>query len=133
MDPPDTGPTTAEDPVARAAPTTRLRKGRFEFLDALRGIAAMALVLQHSAEFIWPAYLKFSIEVVRPGEFGVVLFFLVSGFIIPASIEKYASLGRFWVGRFFRLFPLYWACVLAALLLHSPAPPPGGHSVRYDR
>ncbi len=108
------------EPAAPPAPVeapAAARKGRYEFLDALRGIAAMAVVLQHSAEFIWPEYLKFSIGVFRLGEFGVILFFMVSGFIIPASLEKYDSVPRFWVGRFFRLFPLYWACVLAALVL----------------
>lgn len=91
--------------------------GRFDFLDALRGIAAMAVVLQHSAEFLWPDYLRYSIDTFRLGEFGVVLFFLVSGFIIPASLEKYGAVGAFWVGRFFRLFPLYWFCLVAALVL----------------
>ncbi|MDC7122966.1 acyltransferase family protein [Cellulomonas fimi] len=105
-------PAVADQPVASAS-----RGGRFDFLDALRGIAAMAVVLQHSAEMIWPEYLRFSIGTFRLGEFGVVMFFLVSGFIIPASLEKYGSVGKFWVGRFFRLFPLYWFCVVVALVL----------------
>ena len=97
----------------------RARKGRYEFLDALRGIGASAVVLQHAAELIWPSYLRWSIEVFRPGEYGVIVFFLVSGFIIPASSERYESLKGFWTGRFFRLFPIYWVFVGAALVLHS--------------
>ncbi|TGY84797.1 acyltransferase family protein [Cellulomonas shaoxiangyii] len=104
-------------PGVPAQTRTTASAGRFDFLDALRGIAAMAVVLQHAAEFLWPGYLRFSIDTFRLGEYGVVLFFLVSGFIIPASLEKYGSVGRFWVGRFFRLFPLYWFCLLAALVL----------------
>lgn len=99
------------------APRTTASAGRFDFLDALRGIAAMAVVLQHAAEFLWPEYLRFSIDTFRLGEFGVVLFFLVSGFIIPASLEKYGAVGSFWLGRFFRLFPLYWFCLIAAFAL----------------
>lgn len=102
---------------ARGAGGSATRNGRFDFLDALRGIAAVAVVLQHSAEALWPGYLRFSIGTFRLGEFGVVLFFLVSGFIIPASLEKYGSVGKFWVGRFFRLFPLYWVCLLGAVVL----------------
>src|SRR5439155_10410242 len=49
----------------------KLRRGRLEFLDALRGIAAMAVALQHGAELLWPGYLRWSVEVFRPGELGV--------------------------------------------------------------
>ncbi|MBL1074770.1 acyltransferase [Nocardia sp. 2] len=105
-----------------AAPVERVvrgRGGRYEFLDALRGLAALAVVLQHSAERLFPAYFRFSQAHFGLGEFGVFVFFLVSGFIIPASLERGRSLGAFWVGRFFRLFPLFWACLIAAMILHS--------------
>ncbi|MDQ1636168.1 MAG: hypothetical protein QOJ32_2977 [Frankiaceae bacterium] len=96
-----------------------LRAGRLEFLDALRGIAALTVATQHFAERSWFSYFRFSEGVIRPGELGVLLFFLCSGFIIPASLERHHDLRRFWVGRFFRLFPLYWTAVAAALLLHA--------------
>ncbi|WP_369637754.1 acyltransferase family protein [Nocardia sp. JMUB6875] len=103
-------------PVERVA---RARGGRFEFLDALRGLAALAVVIQHCSERLWPEYFRFSQAHFGLGEFGVFVFFLVSGFIIPASLERGRSLGAFWVGRFFRLYPLYWAGLIAALILHS--------------
>ncbi|MCW2693387.1 MAG: acyltransferase [Mycobacterium sp.] len=96
----------------------RRKAGRLQFLDALRGIAAMAVVCQHGAEALWPREFRFSEMWFRPGEFGVVLFFLCSGFIIPASVERYSSLRRFWIGRTFRLFPLYWLALAAVLLTH---------------
>lgn len=101
-------------PVERVA-----RGGRFEFLDALRGLAALAVVVQHCSERLFPAYFRFSQAHFGLGEFGVFLFFLVSGFIIPASLERGRSLGAFWVGRFFRLYPLFWACLIAGMILHS--------------
>jgi peptidoglycan/LPS O-acetylase OafA/YrhL len=107
----------ATEPAPAAVSPSPSRGARYQFLDALRGIAAIVVVGQHSAEFIWPGFLKFSIGTFRFGEFGVILFFLVSGYIIPASLEKYDSVPRFWVGRLFRLFPLYWACVVGALVL----------------
>ncbi|MFF2549819.1 acyltransferase family protein [Nocardia sp. NPDC058058] len=106
-------------PAEPAEPVVRSRGGRFEFLDALRGLAALAVVIQHCSERLWPGYFRFSQAYFGLGEFGVFVFFLVSGFIIPASLERGRSLGAFWVGRFFRLFPLFWACLIAALLLHS--------------
>jgi peptidoglycan/LPS O-acetylase OafA/YrhL len=54
----------------------------------------------------------------RLGEFGVVVFFLCSGFIIPASIERHGSQSRFWVSRVFRLYPLYWTALGAVVVLH---------------
>lgn len=99
-----------------------------QFLDALRGVAAMCVVVQHSLELLYPAWAKFALERFRLGEFGVVLFFLCSGFIIPASLERQGSQAKFWIGRMFRLFPLYWAVLAAVLLLHFgfdryPLPP----------
>lgn len=51
------------------------------------------------------------------GRFGVVLFFLTSGFVIPWSLNKSSSmpLKRFAITRFFRLYPLYWLSLIAAL------------------
>jgi peptidoglycan/LPS O-acetylase OafA/YrhL len=95
-----------------------VRRGRLEFLDALRGIAAMSVAIQHGAELIWPSYLRWSAEVFRPGEFGVFVFFLCSGFIIPASLERHDELRRFWVSRVFRLYPLYWTVIGGTVVLH---------------
>ncbi|MVU82998.1 acyltransferase family protein [Nocardia sp. ET3-3] len=106
-------------PIAPVERVTRGRGGRFEFLDALRGLAALAVVIQHASERLWPGYFRFSEAHFGLGEFGVFVFFLVSGFIIPASMERGRSLRAFWVGRFFRLYPLYWACITAAVILHS--------------
>lgn len=94
------------------------RRGRYEFLDAVRGIAAMLVVVQHSTELLSPWYARLTSTYFRPGEFGVVLFFLCSGFIIPASLERHGSQSRFWVGRFFRLYPLYWSAVLIVVVMH---------------
>jgi len=90
---------------------------RLSFLDALRGLSALAVAAGHGAEGTFPGYAAFDQQVFRLGQFGVVTFFLCSGFIIPASIERHGSLRRFWTGRFFRLFPLYWLVVAAALAL----------------
>jgi peptidoglycan/LPS O-acetylase OafA/YrhL len=64
-------------------------------------------------------FAHFDAHVFRLGQFGVVLFFLCSGFIIPASLERHGSLRRFWISRCFRLYPLYWLALAAALALHA--------------
>ena len=121
---------SAEADTALGGPVSTGRSAsheqRIEFLDALRGIAALVVAIQHSCEFLFPAYGKWSVEVIRPGEFGVILFFITSGFIIPVSIERYRSVSRFWIGRFFRLYPLYWSMLGIALILHWVGPNPFG-------
>lgn len=42
---------------------------------------------------------------------GVVLFLVISGCIIPVSLERGGSNARFWLRRFFRLFPAYWLSI----------------------
>ena len=79
---------------------------RWEFLDVVRGLAALLVVLQHSPIRFAKAHLSYGLA-------GVVAFFLVSGFIIPVSLERYGSLLRFWSGRFLRIAPLYYVCAVA--------------------
>ena len=106
-----------QEPPPTAAPSKQ--RQRLQFLDAVRGIAAFTVAVQHCVEAVSPSYMEWSHEVFRPGEWGVILFFVSSGFIIPVSIERYRSVGRFWIGRFFRLYPLYWAVMAGALLLFA--------------
>jgi len=84
---------------------------RWAFLDLLRGVAALAVVMQHGLEHVVPGFRDWSCRVFSPGQFGVTLFLLISGFIIPASLERSGSNSRFWMQRVFRLFPLYWATI----------------------
>ena len=58
-------------------------------------------------------------QYVNIGRFGVVAFFLVSGYIIPFSLERGGSVRRFAVGRFFRLYPLYWVSLVAILVIYQ--------------
>jgi peptidoglycan/LPS O-acetylase OafA/YrhL len=106
------GSVTSSPVVAQVPAKTRL-----EFLDALRGIAATAVLLQHSAENLWPSYYQFSEVVIRPGEWGVFVFFMISGFVIPLSLKNETDAIGFWIGRIFRLFPLYWVVVVGAFVL----------------
>jgi peptidoglycan/LPS O-acetylase OafA/YrhL len=84
----------------------------------IRGIASLAVLLQHGCER-YPLFNEASHAVFNLGRAAVVAFFLVSGFVIPFSLERSGSLKRFWVGRLFRLYPLYWASLIAAILLFA--------------
>src|SRR4051812_44006338 len=84
---------------------------RLDFLDGLRGIAALAVFMAHAIHKVAPGFSAYYEPYFNMGNWGVVLFFLCSGFILPVSLERQGSLGRFWVRRFFRLYPMYWISV----------------------
>ncbi len=85
------------------------------WLDALRAIAALLVVYAHLSHYLLRGVRGVSAEWLNAGPAGVMLFFLVSGYIIPASLERHGSLRRFWVSRLCRLLPLY--LVVAALVV----------------
>src|SRR6516164_7357042 len=93
-------------------------KDRLIFLDVARGIAALMVVLEHGLEHCLPGYLQWSLPRINLGQTGVLLFFVISGFIIPASLQQGGSQARFWLRRLFRLFPLYWASIALAYASH---------------
>lgn len=75
----------------------------------VRGIAALIVVFQHASERagLFGPGARFLVEWFNPGQAGVVAFFLVSGFVIPLSLEKGRSLKRFATSRVLRIYPLY--------------------------
>jgi peptidoglycan/LPS O-acetylase OafA/YrhL len=95
-----------------------VKSTRLSGLDALRGLAAVGVVLyhytigyeimfgQHSAA-LQPHML---IQLFHQGHFGVELFFIISGFVILMTLERSESLVSFGISRFARLYPPYVAC-----------------------
>ena len=89
-------------------------KRRIYELDALRGIAAFAVVLYHfyqRYDQIYGHSFSFSNN-ISYGKLGVELFFLISGFVIFLSLDRIKSRLDFPVARFARLFPAYWFAVI---------------------
>jgi peptidoglycan/LPS O-acetylase OafA/YrhL len=87
------------------------------WLDVLRAIAALLVVYAHLSHYLLRSVRGVSAEWLNAGPAGVMLFFLVSGYIIPASLERHGDLRRFWTGRFRRLFPLYTVVALLVVAL----------------
>jgi peptidoglycan/LPS O-acetylase OafA/YrhL len=99
-------------PVVQPARTRRLG-----WLDALRGIAALAVVFEHLSLQVLGAVHSVVVQWIDPGEYGVFLFFLISGYIVPASLERKGSVRSFWVSRLFRLYPAYLFALVAMVIL----------------
>jgi peptidoglycan/LPS O-acetylase OafA/YrhL len=87
---------------------------RLAWLDALRGIAALCVVYDHGSTMVLTSSQRLVSPWLDPGRYGVFVFFLVSGYIIPASLERKGSVRSFWISRAFRLYPLYLVALLAS-------------------
>jgi peptidoglycan/LPS O-acetylase OafA/YrhL len=79
---------------------------RLAFVDTLRLVAAGLVVFQHLAERHQTPSIKFLLE-LGPGVMGVVLFFLISGYVIPFSVRNGLDLRAFLIRRLCRIYPLF--------------------------
>jgi peptidoglycan/LPS O-acetylase OafA/YrhL len=80
---------------------------RLAWLDALRGIAALCVVYEHFGARVLVSADVAVHRVFDPGLYGVLVFFLISGYIVPATLEQRRDLRSFWISRLCRLFPLF--------------------------
>ncbi|MFF7946179.1 acyltransferase family protein [Streptomyces griseorubiginosus] len=92
---------------------------RLGWLDALRGVAALVVVFDHSSYTFMPDFRQDLMPHFNTSRYGILVFFLVSGYVVPHSLERRGCVRAFWVGRIFRLYPLWAALVSALLALHA--------------
>ncbi len=110
---------------------------RIEFVNILRGVAVLCVLISHYLSTFWFArevissLLQFPVlepEITTPyyvtflnslhinyGCFGVGLFFLISGFVITPSFERSTRKG-YLIRRFFRLYPTYFVCFTLTII-----------------
>ncbi len=103
---------------------------RIEFANTLRGIAVISVLISHYCYTFWmfrdvvaaltntvplpielypiPYYIQWlsAAPWFNWGAYGVSLFFLISGFVIPFSLRSASSIS-FCIGRLFRIVPVY--------------------------
>jgi len=91
---------------------------RIKELDALRGIAALAVVLYHFTTRYNQIFNKEFICNFTFGWLGVPVFFILSGFVIYLTVNKSNTILKFLKSRFLRLYPTYWICIVLTLLFH---------------
>ena len=89
---------------------------RLAWLDAMRGFAALCVVFDHSSYHVLLPVRNFLYHWLDLGQYGVFVFFLVSGYIIPASLERKGSVRGFWIGRAFRLYPPYILALVISVI-----------------
>lgn len=96
-----------------------IRKGRMTYLDGLRGLACLGVVFYH---FGLPFSTNYPSSPIATydfgvGEYGVQLFFMISGFVILLSAVRLGSPRLFAISRLTRLYPAYWVSLLLSSLL----------------
>lgn len=100
-------------------------KNRFNSIDGLRGLCALALIPFHFSTLNLGIYhFETSRVIVNQLYLGVQFFFVLSGFLILNSTIKHFEiekqvLPQFYIRRFFRIYPLWLVLVLASLVVWS--------------
>lgn len=107
-------------------------RNRLDWIDTLRGIAVLFVFGLHSmldAQRHAAAtgavvrgldlYATLTFGWLDFGKIGVGIFFIVSGFLIPVTLDKPSSsaMQRFLVNRVFRLYPAYWLSIAVLLIV----------------
>jgi peptidoglycan/LPS O-acetylase OafA/YrhL len=120
------GLTTASRSYPPQAVSGTKRSVRYDFIDSLRGLASLSVLYLHSANlllqgnivtngfelFVMTIMTKF----IDIGKVGVVVFFAISGFVIPSALlTKNYTVIEFGINRFFRLYPAYWLSIVLAV------------------
>ncbi|MFS1297540.1 acyltransferase family protein [Streptosporangium longisporum] len=102
---------SSTSPIGAGAPPASA--ARLAWLDALRGLGAVAVMLEHLLPWFMPSLRPYWFNL---GMYGVLVFFLVSGYIIPVSLERRGDVRAFWISRVFRLYPIYLLVVAGVLV-----------------
>ena len=109
-----------------------MAKGRLAFLDALRGLAAVYVLLYHVMAMPRPALTPMAplSAWVQAGGTGVALFFVISAFSLCYTMPGHHASGRplasFYVHRLLRIAPLFY-CWLAFSLFRDGRGDHAGH------
>ncbi len=130
-----------------ASVSAKPTEGRFYELDILRGLAAYLVVIFHYKHFLYKdmgvfeyAYMPFK-PVLMPvfiyGQYFVELFFTISGYVFfwlysDAISSRRNEAKTFFIARFSRLYPLFFATFIAVALMQGVFRALYGHDFIYE-
>jgi len=107
-------------------PPTKTHTKRLDFVDSLRGLAALYVILFHmvlvpTTKLILPKWLE---PLIMNGGTGVTLFFIISAFTLCYTLQFQRNennyLRKFYLRRIFRILPLYYVLLIVSFgLTHS--------------
>jgi peptidoglycan/LPS O-acetylase OafA/YrhL len=98
---------------------------RLPFIDFLRAVAVLLVFTRHATEVFSPLghgmrLLYLVSEKLNFGGFGVVIFFAISGFVIPSTLrgDRVTGAIRYIIGRVFRLYPAFILSIVPSACAH---------------
>ena len=94
-------------------------KSQSHLLDIVRGLAALCVFAAHASDIAYTGeYSGALTKYVHFGHIGVVVFFVLSGFVIAFVMDfKHQSGTRYLVARFVRIYTVLVPCVLLTWLI----------------
>jgi peptidoglycan/LPS O-acetylase OafA/YrhL len=99
-------------------------KDRLEYIDALRGIAILGVLIVHSSMVTQQTGAISTIAFT--GQRGVQLFYMVSAFTLYRSLDsprrEHYPISNFFIRRFFRIAPAFYLAIFANILLYALKP-----------
>ena len=115
------------EPAGPTAPTSAAPKThRVEWLDGIRGLAAMFVVLHHVWLSAWPAFPRDTgpwwLGWMLYGHLAVAVFIVVSGFSLALAPMRHGGnlaggTRRFLRRRAWRILPPYWAALILSTII----------------
>lgn len=101
-----------------------MKKERLFYLDFVRAIAALAIVITHfNARYLYlnppapeKAVFTTSIGNLYIGDWGVSLFFIISGAALMYVYEEKCQLKTFYKKRFLSIYPMFWIAYITDFL-----------------
>ena len=119
--------------MMRGKSKTKVPKSRLPFLEGLRGVAALYVVLGHVCTLADPStsygrtshapeWLQKTMACFSFGHLAVAAFIVISGFCLELSLFSRENgilkrTGRFYVRRALRILPPYYACLALSILV----------------
>lgn len=100
----------------------KIEGGREIHIDGLRYLLAAFVAFHHNdasfAYFKYGSWSRYTIELGYLGQFGVAVFFMITGYLF-GKIKKDTNWLSFFIKRFFRIIPLTYVSSIACILIAS--------------
>ena len=120
-----------------------MKKERLFYLDFVRAVAAISIIMTHfNARYLYlnppvpeKAVLTTMVSNIYIGNWGVSLFFIISGAALMYVYEEKCDLKIYFKKRFLSIYPMYWIAYICGFLYlfytNKAVPGAGGPKINF--